>query len=112
LNRLGETTAVICAAMLLELAEAVTVGVVYAVFLMVFVAVTAAVAAVLATVARLVLTSCSFPDVSGAVYKGVVDGNLFAACYSAESRVSDCVGRRGNRVMTYVDSAIAVENLS
>jgi len=85
LNRVGETIASIFAVVLLEVAETVTVGVVYTVFLMVFVAVTAAVAAaVLATVARLVLTSCSIPDVSGAVCKGVVDGNITTTCHSAE----------------------------
>ena len=85
--------------MLLEVAEAVSVDVVFAVLLMVLVAFTVAVvAAVLATVAKLVLTPCRRLDVSGAVFKEVVDGHVFATCHSAEGYVSDRVGgmmRRG-----------------
>lgn len=75
------------------MAEAVTVDVVFLVFLMVFVAVTAAVAAaVLVTVAKLVLTPCMRPDVPGAVCKGVVDENVFSTCHRAKWYVSDRVG--------------------
>ena len=89
-----------------------TVDVVFAVFLIVFVAVNVAVAAVLATVAWLVPTPCKRLDVSGAVCKGVVDGDVLATFHDAESRLSDCVGMRGDRVMTYTDSVTAVETLS
>ena len=68
-----------------------TDDVVFAVFLMVFVA-------VLAPVAKLVLTPCRRSDVSGAVFKGVVDGYFLATCHSADGYVSDGVSgmmRRG-----------------
>ena len=99
--------------MLLEVAEAVTVDVVFAVFLMVFIAVTAAVAvAILVTVSKLVLTPCRRSDVSGAVSKGVGDGNVFATCRSAGAYVSDCWAGGRIGVSTYADSATAVNMLS